>query len=246
MTPTDFALADVIGTVVGFFLTLLVFSYLLGDNPLFRLAVHLFIGVAAGYAAIITLYNVLLPRLVLPLLSGETEQRILALVLLLLSVLLLTKVSPYLAGIGSLPMAFLVGVGAAVAINGAMRGTLLPQTLASINLFDLRLAADSGESPWMRLINGSIILVGTLSTLATFHFGARPRRSTSAKGEPAAAPQRTFWIEVIAALGQVFIAITFGVLLAGVYSASLSALIERLYFLFNFIKPLLIPLSSSL
>ena len=32
-------------------LTLMVFSYLIGDNPLFRIAVYLFIGVSSGYAA---------------------------------------------------------------------------------------------------------------------------------------------------------------------------------------------------
>ena len=44
-------LADWIGALFGFILTLVVFSYLIGDNPVFRLTLHLFIGVSAGFAA---------------------------------------------------------------------------------------------------------------------------------------------------------------------------------------------------
>ncbi len=42
---------EIISALVGFLLTLMVFSYLIGDNPLFRIAVYLFIGVSSGYAA---------------------------------------------------------------------------------------------------------------------------------------------------------------------------------------------------
>ena len=35
---------DIIGAVLGAVFTLMVLSYLLGDNPLYRLALHLFVG----------------------------------------------------------------------------------------------------------------------------------------------------------------------------------------------------------
>ncbi len=132
-----------------------------------------------------------------------------------------------------------------MAISGAVRGTLFPQIIASINLFDRDVIAASGESSLLWFANASILLVGTLSALASFHFGGRIRRSAPAKEEQEQAPQRNLVIEAIARLGRMFIAITFGVLFAGVYSAALSALIERLFFLVNFIKPLLQPLFAS-
>jgi predicted membrane protein len=52
-------LSDIIGTFVGLVLTLAVFSYLLGDNILFRIAIYIFVGVAAGLAAAMVAYNVL-------------------------------------------------------------------------------------------------------------------------------------------------------------------------------------------
>ena len=60
---------EAISALIGLILTLLIFSYLIGDNPLFRLALYLFIGVASGYAAVVVWHSVLLPRLFLPLKS---------------------------------------------------------------------------------------------------------------------------------------------------------------------------------
>ena len=45
MTPDKL---DLIAGWVSLVLTLMVFSYLLGDNVLYRLAIHVLVGVAAG------------------------------------------------------------------------------------------------------------------------------------------------------------------------------------------------------
>ncbi len=221
--------------MVSFVLTLLVIiGYLLGDNNiLFRLATYLFVGVAAGFIFVVVVYQVLVPRLVVPLISGSISQFGLAVVPLVLSLLLLFKLSPRLTGLGSIPMGYLVGVGAAVAIGGAVLGTLLTQTRATINLFDLAApaAANGSISPAMRLLDGVFVLVGTLSTLAYFHFGARARR-----GQP---PARPAIASIFGSIGQIFIAITLGALFAGVFTAALTALIQRLDFLWNVIRSFL-------
>ena len=46
MTPETL---DRTATIAGAVLTLMVFSYLLGDNFLYRIAIHVFIGAAAAY-----------------------------------------------------------------------------------------------------------------------------------------------------------------------------------------------------
>lgn len=231
MNLADLALGDLIGVIVGFFLTLLVFSYLLGDNPLFRLSIYLFIGVAAGYAAIVTIYSVILPRLFVPLISGSRGEQILALLPLLLSVMLLTKISPRLARVGNISMAFLVGVGAATAIGGAVVGTLFPQINAAINAFDWQILQAGDANLWLQIFNGVILLFGTIATLAYFHFGGIAR--------PGGAPRSQLLLDQVRPFGLVFIAVTFGFLFAGVYAASLTALIERLSFLVEFVRPLL-------
>lgn len=228
---------DLVGAILGFVFTLLVFSYILGDNPLFRLTVHIFIGVAAGYAAIMTIDNVLLPRLLLPLFRGSRDERLLALAPLVLGGLLLTKISPKLTRWGTIPLAYLVGVGAAVAIGGAVSGTLIPQVMASINLFDLQTLSSVEQTVGMRIINSSIILIGTIATLAYFHFGSLGRT-----GQPSTWQRMA---DGFGQVGQVFIAIIFGFLFAGVYSAAMLALIERLFFLVDVVKSLLLPLIAG-
>ena len=39
-----------LSSLTGFIFTVLILSYLLGDNPLFRVGIHLFIGISVGYA----------------------------------------------------------------------------------------------------------------------------------------------------------------------------------------------------
>ncbi|OGO63694.1 MAG: hypothetical protein A2Z45_03450 [Chloroflexi bacterium RBG_19FT_COMBO_55_16] len=231
------SIVDLVGAILGFIFTLLVFSYIIGDNPLFRLAIHIFIGVAAGFATIMAVNNVLVPRLLIPLLDGSRAERILALVPMVLGWLLLTKISPRLSPLGNLPVAFLVGVGAAAAVGGAVTGTLFPQAYASINLFDLQSAGAIDTSLGLKLVNGVIILIGTIATLAYFHFGVSSRAQ-----QPS---QVQVWLEGLGQVGQAFIAITLGFIFAGIYSAAMVALIERLYFLVNFVKPLLLPLFPS-
>ncbi|HEX7973131.1 MAG TPA: hypothetical protein VF498_01875 [Anaerolineales bacterium] len=233
MNLANLSPADLAGALLGFVFTLCIFSYIFGDNVLFRLAIYIFIGVAAGYAAVVAWYNVIWPQLVLPLVAGSPAERFLALFPLVLGVLLLTKTSSRLAVLGNPAMAYLVGVGVATAIGGAILGTIFPQALASINLYDLKAAQQSGGNVLVQLVNGSVVLVGTLTTLMYFHFGARPRLDQ--------APERSPLVEALAWVGQIFIAITLGALLAGVYAAALSALVERLHFLVQFLLPLILP-----
>jgi hypothetical protein len=224
--------ADLIGAIVGFVLTLMVLSYIIGDNFLFRLAIHIFIGVATGYAAALVLYNVLWYRILVPLLQDPLNINNLTLAVpgLLLLAWMLTKASPRLARLGNPLLAYLAGVGAATAIGGAILGTIFPQIGASINLFDLQSAQQSGIRVSEVIGKGLILLIGTIVTLGYFHFGVRPTTNPSP-------PQRPAIIEnLIAPVGHGLIAITFGVLFAGVYMAALVAMIDRVRFIWEFVQ----------
>ncbi len=215
---------DIIWTLVGFVVTLLVFSYILGDNPLFRIAAYIFVGVSAAYAALLVLYQVLLPRLVQPLLQGTY----IMLIPLLLGVLLIAKLFPRISKVGSLSMGYLVGAAAGVAVGGALLTTIVGQMQGAINEFALKTTTGAGAtSSMLQLVEAVFLLLGTVSTLAYFQFGARKRADQAPRRHPA--------IDALAQIGQVFIAITLGALFAGVFSAALAALIERLDFIIQFI-----------
>ncbi|HBY09603.1 MAG TPA: hypothetical protein DEH22_18125 [Chloroflexi bacterium] len=136
---------------------------------------------------------------------------------------MLTKISPRLTKLGNPAMAFLVGVGAAAAVGGAVVGTVFPQASASMSIF-----ADQSNP-----LNAIIILIGTLSTLLYFHFGIRR------KGSDDQISQRPAWLESVSTVGQFFIAVTFAALFSGVYLAAITALIERMSFIWNLIKDLI-------
>jgi hypothetical protein len=215
---------DLVSGFISFLLTLMILSYLIGDNPVFRVAVYIFIGVSAGYVAAVAWWQVLYPKIFVPLLTGSFLERLLALIPLILGVLLLMKLSPRTSWLGTPSVAFLVGVGAAVAVGGAVMGTLIPQTQASFNVFN---PTSSGESWLARLFFGAIMLVGTITTLVYFHFGAK---------STAGGPQRSKLVIWLGWIGQVFIAITLGVLFAGVFAAALTAMIERLNSIWFFLS----------
>jgi hypothetical protein len=209
---------DILWTVISFLLTLLILSFIFGDNPLFRLAAYLFVGVSAGYAAVLLIYQVLWPQLVVPIVSGNWIMA----VPLALGLLLIFRLVPSLSRVGNISMAYLVGAAAAVAIGGAVLGTLLGQTRGAINAFDLNASAN-GATPMARLGDAIVMLIGTVATLAYFQFTARTRPNQPTK-RPAA-------VESLARVGQIFIAVTLGALFAGVMAAALTALIERLSFI---------------
>jgi len=226
----SFMSSELISGFVAFLLTIFVLSYLIGDNFLFRSAIYIFVGVSAGYVAAIVWHQVLAPQLFHPILFGSANEKIIVIFPLILTLLLFTKAIPSLSKIGTPSVALMVGVGAAVAIGGAVTGTLFPQAMAAINVFDLQAANERGVSSGGQFIEGGLMLLGTISTLVYFQFRAKRGDDGKYKRNPLT--------KMLAFVGKIFIAITFGVLFAGVFSAALTAFIERLDFLFSFITSL--------
>ena len=224
-------LSDLIGMLLGFAFTIMVFSYILGDNPFFRFALYVFIGVASGYAAVLVFYDVILYQLVLPLVDTGGLSIAVWVPLLAGLWLLVTKISTRLNRLGNPVMAYLVGAGAAVMIGGAVLGTVLPQVDATASLFNLQVDVENGGSVVTTVLYGLVILIGVITSLVFFHFGVRSKGDQSP-------PQRLPWIESLAKVGQVFIVVTLGAVFAGVYMASLTALIARLRSVMDLFLPL--------
>lgn len=194
LTPDQ---SDLIGGALAFFFTVALFSYLIGDNPVYRVALHLFIGVAIGYAVLVVAFQVLVPRLLQPMLSGDMAAIILALVPLLLFIFLILKLSPRTSGLGNLAIAYLIGVGAAVAVGGAVSGTVLPQIRSTWTAWTY-------AGPLATLV----IAVGTIGTLIYFQFWLRSR---SVSGDP----QRIPLIRLASNVGQGFLVLTLAAIYGG-------------------------------
>lgn len=235
-------LFDLIGPLIAAILTVMVLSYLIGDNALFRFTMYLFIGVAGGYAGAVAWHNVLKPGLVDPLLTafptGLTDPALVITVLVpwFLIFLLVFKVSTATARIGAIPMALLVGVGAAVVVGGSITGTLIPQSLAAMDSLNPWLASpQTGAAGLERIGTVVILLLGTITTLLYFRFTVRRR-------EPGASPRPLFVVygvpipdpmTILRFIGRGFITVTFGVMYAGALAATLIVMAERVQFLYD-------------
>jgi len=212
-------LNDTIGAIVGLVITLLVFSYLIGDNPLYRFALHVFVGASIAYAVVVAWHAILRPLLLDWVLSGNV---LLGLVPFLLGGLLLARGVRSLSWLGSLSIALLLGVGAAVAVGGALVGTLLPQAGAAMrSLSPLSYPDDPLNGP----LDGLLIVVGTVTSLMVFTFTLR--RGMSGR-----------LIALGTRLGRFFLFISFGAVFAGVLIASVSVLVERLQFIIETVERL--------
>lgn len=215
---------DLVAGILGLLLTVMVFSYLAGDNVFFRLAMHLLIGVGAGYATALLIQLVLIPHLLQPLLSGNGNAFYLSLAICLFLLLLLTAFISRFNYLARLPLAFLIGVIAAVSIFGLARGSLAPQMLAIVNRFSPELLYKDNLPDWMALVKAAAMLLGVIAVLLYFdhHTG---RRQTNAKIAPLS--------ENASGVGRIFIGITFGALFAGVFATALLALIGRMAWIQN-------------
>ncbi|MAS34783.1 MAG: hypothetical protein CL610_12300 [Anaerolineaceae bacterium] len=202
-----------IGLWAGFILTLMVFSYILGDNILYRLAVYVFVGLAAGYIAVVTWDSVIWPWVSGTVLNPASGLPgiVTGLIPLLLGLGLLLKTSPRFGRAGHISLAFIIGVGTAVALVGAITGTLLP------------LAASSSGAVSINRVNGTLLVIGVVCTLVYFQYLARRL--------PDGRTQRRPHIQALALVGQGVIVVTLGALYAAAILTSLTIFSERVGFI---------------
>ena len=213
------------GVWVGALLTLFAFSFLYRDNPFYRLAEHLFVGVSAGYYMILSYWTVLHPRLVVPLTlafqgrgadparpgflaAGPGDYRALLLIPALLGLLLLTRLSSRVGWLSRVSLAIVIGVYAGLRTTGFAQADLVAQVQASLR--PLWRGGDFGYG-----IDAIVFAVGLVSTLLFFLF---TRERTGALG-------------LATKIGACFLMIGFGAGFGYAVMSRLSLLIGRLQYL---------------
>jgi hypothetical protein len=203
----------------------MVFSYILGDNFLFRLAAHIFVGVAVGYALVVITYQVFIPTLAV----DNLESLIPLIPPLAICLFLVFKALPLKGSLpnvlGNLGLAFILGVGAALATGSALFGTLIPQvsTTASISLNPFDYPAEAGGDSSVTWLNNFIIILGTIGTFFYFTFAVR---SPGLLGG-----LREGFVRFFAGMGRLMIIFTLGALFANTVTSRMALLISRLQFL---------------
>lgn len=133
------------GVWIAALLTLCVFSFLYKDNPLYKFAEHLFVGVSAGYYIALNYWTVVDQYLVVPLraafdgsLAGGPfdarmqDYRAWLIVPAVLGVLLFTRLFTRLSWMSRWSLAVVMGVYAGLKTTGFAQGDLVAQVQASL------------------------------------------------------------------------------------------------------------------
>ena len=213
-----------VGTWLAALFTLCILSFLYGDNPLYKLAEAVFVGVSAGYWMVVgfwtgivqNLFSKLAPDLIrsslLPGLPESQEQELIYLFPLLLSVLMLMRLSPVGGWISRWALAFFIGATAGIRLLGYLQSDFIRQIQSTI--LPLLVVGTQGFDLAASLQNLTIV-VGVLSCLTYFFF------SIEHKGV----------VGGVSRLGIWFLMITFGAGFGYTVMGRIALMAQRLEFL---------------
>lgn len=211
------------GTWVAALLTLAIFSFLYKDNPVYKLAEHVFIGVSAGYMVCLEYWNVFIPNLWNPLVSGESYILIIPFAL---GLMLFTRFAPRASWLSRWAIAAMVGSYAGFAVIGALQGDLIAQVRASmiplysadaVGAMSLARTANEYVFALLGVLQNPLTIIGLVTTLIYFFF-SREHKGT---------------LGVASRIGIFFLMISFGASFGYTVMSRVSLLIGRLHFLLS-------------
>ena len=154
---------ETLGIWVAAFLTLAIYSFLYKDNPFYKFAEHLLVGISVGFLIVIAYMDTVVPKILDPLF---VHKRMLVIIPVILGLLMFTRFSKKHAWLSRPALALYIGFGAGVSIPANMQSYILAQMKATISPFVQ--AASFGD-----VLNAVIILVGLITTLIYFFFSKK-------------------------------------------------------------------------
>ncbi len=221
----SFHLSPELSVWLAAFLTLCIFSFLYKDNPFYKFAEHLFVGVSAGYYIILNFWTVIIPNLWEPLTrtvtnaAGEAgigslflprlgDYRIFLAVPGILGLLLFTRLFGKIGWMSRWALAVIIGVYAGIRTTGAAQADFVAQVEGSLR--PLWISGDLGAS-----VNAIIFSIGIITSLLFFFYS---REHKGALG-------------VASKLGIFFLMVSFGAGYGYTVMSRISLLIGRFQFM---------------
>lgn len=231
---------------IAAFLTLCIFSFLYRDNPFYRFAEHLIVGISAGYWIVILYHTSLTVLWIEPLFAsvkafsssegsfiGKMGMLIVSIMPGAIGLLMFSRFFKKTSWISRWPIAFYLGVSAGVALPRFLQSFVIrqveanmidPRAIFNTMSSDLTILFHYGNSTmqfWQGL-GQIIILLGTICGLAYFYFSAEH------KGIFGGAARIGIWILMIG----------FGATFGYTVMARISLLIGRFNFLIGWVSAL--------
>jgi hypothetical protein len=190
-------------------LTLCIFSFLYKDNPFYKFAEHLFVGVANGYFLTFTVHRVLIPNLFSPLFN---EGRLFFILPFMVGMLYVMRFIPRVSWLVRIPIAVTIGYYTGAVIPATVQADIIRQvqgTILTPQNFQTWNAGSNG------IIWSAILFIGVVCTLSYFYF------SREHKG----------MLGVTSRIGIIFIMVGFGAAFGYTVMARVSLLIGRFQFI---------------
>ncbi|MBM3307115.1 MAG: hypothetical protein FJY74_02180 [Candidatus Eisenbacteria bacterium] len=207
-----------IGTTLAALLTIAVYSFLYKDNPFYKFAEHLVVGVSAGYYLVIYYYNFIDPTVVSPvfrlriggdaILLGGVDWWM-ALIPGLLGLILYARFFPKIGWVSRWALGIYVGGYSGLGIAPVMQARVLDQIRGGA----LPVHALHTGQGWTNLL----LVVGLLGTLTYFFFSLKHKGVLGG----------------LARIGIVFIMVGFGASFGYTVMSRVSLLIGRMNFLLH-------------
>ena len=239
-TTVHLSLPRTIGVWVAALLTLFIFSFLYRDNPLYKFAESVFIGVSAAYWMVVGFHNVIVPNLLGNLFPGFINATLMPglspthsnaywwvyFAPLILGVMLLWRLAPAGQWIARWPLALFIGIFAGLRLVQFIQADFLNQiNNAIVPLVDMHPGSggvgsgSSGATGFDTLgtLRNLIMVLGTLCCVSYFFF------SFEHKGLVGKTARVGIWILMI----------TFGAMFGYTVMGRITLFAARLEFLFD-------------
>jgi hypothetical protein len=142
-----------IETLVAALFTLAIFSFLYKENPIYRAAEHILVGISVGYYLVILVEETIFSKVIDPIFL---DGRMLSLIPAVLGIMMFSRLSRKTGWLARIPLAILIGAGAGVSIPAMLQARILKQMSASMVS--------------LTSIGSIVVLVGVISSLAYFYF----------------------------------------------------------------------------
>jgi hypothetical protein len=198
-----------IGIWVAAFFTLCIFSFLYKDNPFYKFAEQVFVGLSAAYWLVYIIYSIMVPNLFAKL-SSDFSGNIILLIPAALGVMMLMRIHPKTEWISRYPISIMIGTTAGISMLRYMKSDILQQVTATmINPFA------SGSVPI--IIGNLLLIIGTICGVYFFYFSKKQEGIS----------------KVPSKIGIWFLMVSFGATFGYTVMARISLLIGRLEFLFG-------------
>ena len=196
-----------LGIWVAAFFTLSIFSFLYKDNPFYKFAEQVFVGLSAAYWLVNIIYSIMLPNLFTKLFNDFSGNAVL-LIPAALGIMMLMRIHPKTQWVSRYPIAIVIGTSAGISMLRYMKSDILNQVTATmINPFAAQTIAG--------VIGNLLLIIGTICGVYFFYF------SKKQEGVFAVPSKIGIW----------FLMISFGGTFGYTVMARISLLIGRLDFL---------------